>query len=539
MNTSRFAEEQLEKAQFLAPAHNSISETSATPAISAAATSPVNATTPPALVLEQSDATAPTGRWTFFAVISLGLLMIGLDNSILYTALPQLVEQLHANQTQQLWIINAYALVLAGLLLGTGTLGDRIGHRRMFLTGLVIFGLGSLIAAFAPTAWALITARAFLGLGASIMMPATLALIRLTFSNEVERNTAIGIWGSVAVVGAAAGPTVGGFLLEHFWWGSVFLINVPIVVIAIILTVELAPKNVPNPDKNWDFVSSLYALVTLASLVMVIKSAANSHWQQAGIAAGIFLIGALAFVIRQRRLDDPLLTFDIFRSRIFAGGVLAAGGAMFALAGMEMLTTQKLQLVDQFTPLEAGLAISAMAIAAFPASTLGGANLHRVGFLPLISGGFVVIATGLIMAWWAGRHNTFPLFLAAMILSGTGAGLVMSVSSTAIIGSALLHRTGMAAGVEEVSYEFGTLLSVAITGSMVPLLMERRLPADLRERGIDALYDPATRQAAAVAYESGYLTVVGILAVVVVALAAATAWCFRGNLKSGGNGAAH
>lgn len=155
-------------------------------------------------------------RWTFFAVISLGLLMVGLDNSILYTALPALTDQLHTTSTQQLWIINAYALVLAGLLLGTGTLGDRIGHRRMFVIGLVLFGSASLAAALAPGAWFLVAARAFLGLGAAVMMPATLALIRLTFDDEIERNTAIGIWASIAVVGAAAGPTVGGFLLEHF-----------------------------------------------------------------------------------------------------------------------------------------------------------------------------------------------------------------------------------------------------------------------------------------------------------------------------------
>ena len=147
----------------------------------------------------------PAQRWSFFAAISLGLLMIGLDNSILFTALPTLTEELHAGETQQLWIINAYPLVLAGLLLGTGTLGDKIGHRRMFTTGLVIFGVASLAAAFSPTPAFLIGARAVLGLGAAVMMPATLALIRLTFTNEQERNTAIGIWGSVAVVGAAAG----------------------------------------------------------------------------------------------------------------------------------------------------------------------------------------------------------------------------------------------------------------------------------------------------------------------------------------------
>ncbi|MEX3517534.1 MFS transporter [Corynebacterium camporealensis] len=483
----------------------------------------------------------PAQRWTFFAFISLGLLMIGLDNSILYTALPKLSEQLGVTDTQQLWIFNAYALVISGLLLGTGTLGDRVGHRRMFLIGLVIFGIASLTAAFAPNAWALVAARAFLGFGAAVMMPATLALIRHTFADEVERNTAIGIWGSAAVTGAAAGPTVGGFLLEHFWWGSVFLINVPITIVAFIFTLWLAPPNQPNPDKHWDFPSAFYALVTLTSLVLAIKTAASTdpHWAGVAAAALVCIIFGFIFARRQHKLDDPLLLFDIFRSRIFTGGVLAAGGAMFALAGLEMTTTQKLQLVDLFSPLEAGLVISGMAVAAIPSSAAGGALLHRVGFLPLISGGFVVLACAMGTAWWAGRHDIFWLFAVAMIIGGLGTGFAMSVCSTAIIGGAPLNRTGMAAGVEEVSYEFGTLISIALTGSMLPLLMELNLPAEHAALDVSALYDPATQPLAAPAFNDAYLSIVAFLAVFVLILAAVTAWCFRDNPKSGGAHAAH
>ena len=202
---------------------------------------------PPRAQDHTAAASTAAQRWSFCAVISLGLLMVGLDNSILYTALPQLSQQLHTTDTQQLWIINAYALVLSGLLLGAGTLGDHTGHRRMFLIVLAVFGGASLLAAYSPSAWTLVLGRAFLGCGAAIMMPSSLALIRLTFPDEVERNTAIGIWGSVAVIGAAAGPTVGGFFLEHFWWGSVFLLNVPVVVVAIVLTWLLAPPNAPTP----------------------------------------------------------------------------------------------------------------------------------------------------------------------------------------------------------------------------------------------------------------------------------------------------
>lgn len=442
-------------------------------------------------------------RWGFFAVVSLGLLMIGLDNSILYTALPALEHSYSATPEQGLWIINAYPLVLSGLLLGTGALGDRVGHRLMFIVGLAIFGLASLGAAFAPGPLELILARGMLGMGAAVMMPATLALIRLTFPDERERNTAIGIWGSVAVAGGALGPVVGGALIQHFWVGSVFLINVPIVIVALVLTVALAPENLPNLDKQWDVVSSLYALIALSGLTMAIKQAANSPAitlaALAATAAGSWL-----FVRRQHRLDDPLLTFDIFRSRLFTGGVLAAAGGMFVLAGAELMTTQKLQLVDELTPLHAGATVAVMALCAIPASTLGGAYLHKVGFLPLIAGGFlgaVVGAVALAAGWTS----------IGMVLLGLSAGSVMSVSSIAIIGSAPMHRSGMAAGVEEVSYELGTLVTVALTGSL--------LQAGL-DRGVD--------------YTGAYNGVIGVLAAGAACFAAATWWCFRGNPKSGG-----
>ena len=442
-------------------------------------------------------------RWGFFAVVSLGLLMIGLDNSILYTALPALERSYNATPEQGLWIINAYPLVLSGLLLGTGALGDRVGHRLMFIVGLAIFGLASLGAAFAPGPLELILARGMLGMGAAVMMPATLALIRLTFPDERERNTAIGIWGSVAVAGGALGPVVGGALIQHFWVGSVFLINVPIVVIALVLTIALAPENLPNLDKQWDVLSSFYALIALSGLTMAIKQAAqNPATALAALAAAA--VGAWLFVRRQHRLADPLLTFDIFRSRLFTGGVLAAAGGMFVLAGAELMTTQKLQLVDALTPLAAGATVAVMALSAIPASVLGGAYLHKIGFLPLIAGGFfgaVVGAVALATGWTS----------IGMVLLGLSAGSVMSVSSIAIIGSAPMHRSGMAAGVEEVSYELGTLITVALTGSLLQAALDR---------GAD--------------YTAAYNQVIGVLAAGAACFAVATWWCFRDNPKSGG-----
>lgn len=489
--------------------------------------------------LRYAEDSTPAQRWTFLAVVSLGLLMIGLDNSILYTALPRLTHVLHASALQSLWIINAYPLVLAGLLLGTGTLGDRVGHRRMFITGLAIFGLASLAAAFSPSAWALVAARAFLGFAAAVMMPATLALIRLTFADERERNTAIGIWGAVAVVGAAAGPVLGGFLLEHFYWGSVFLINVPICVVALGLTLLIAPPNVPHPDKRWDFVSSLYALFALGGFTMTIKELARGSWTLAGVALLVAICGGWVFVRRQNKLADPLLTFDIFRSRIFSGGVAAAAGGMFVLAGAELTTTQKLQLADEWTPLHAGLVVAIAAVCAIPMSAIGGAVLHKVGFLPLISGGFLSLTAGVLLAAWATHTGLQPALYAGMMLVGLGAGSAMSVSSTAIIGAAPLNRSGMAAGVEEVSYEFGTLISVALTGSLLPMFLSAHLPEELRSLGLAIMDSAEHASVAEPAYAQAYVSVLIILGVIAAAFAAYTGWAFRDNPTSGGNGGTH
>lgn len=248
-------------------------------------------------------------RWVLLATVSAGLLLIALDNSILYTALPTLVTDLGASSSQSLWIINAYPVVMAGLLLGAGTLGDRVGHRKMFLIGLVIFGLASILAAFSPTPEVLIAARAILAVGAAAMMPATLALIRITFEDERERNVAVAIWGTIAVVGSALGPIVSGLLLLSFPWGAVFLINVPVVILAVIATMILAPKNDPDRSKSWDLISSVFALVTLVGLVIAIKEVARQPSPLVIIAVVASVAGGWAFVHRQGRLEHPLLDF--------------------------------------------------------------------------------------------------------------------------------------------------------------------------------------------------------------------------------------
>ncbi|QPK82976.1 MFS transporter [Corynebacterium qintianiae] len=449
-------------------------------------------------------------RWLLLSVLSTGLLLIGLDNSILYTALPMIQAELGAAPSQGLWIINAYPLVVAGLMLGTGTLGDKVGHARMFTIGLFLFGIASLCCAFAPTSEILIAARGFLGVGAAVMMPATLALIQQTFTVDRERNTAVGIWASVATVGAAAGPLVGGFLLEHFWWGSIFLVNVPIVVLALVAVALLRPVNQPHALAKWDAFSTVLSVLTLVCFTLTIK---GQLWFVAPAA-----LGAWAFARRQARLVHPLLTFDIFRNRIFSAGVAAAALAYVGIAAVELLTAQRFQTVAGFSPLEAGAIVSAIVVASLPSSIIGGAVLHRTGFFPLIVGGMVVAAAGSLIA--AFNVENLAVFLVAMLCVGAGVGAVFSVASTAIIGSAPKHREGMAASVEEISYELGALTGVALLGTMMGSLHARFAAGG---HGIAGSPDGA--------YDLAYAVVLSIVAAILLGTAAACAWLLRGNPK--------
>ncbi|WP_407565135.1 MFS transporter [Streptomyces sp. 184] len=438
-------------------------------------------------------------RWWVLATVSAGLLLISLDMTILYTALPTLTADLDADASAKLWIINAYPLVMAGLLLGAGTLGDRVGHKRMFLTGLVLFGIASTIAAFAPSAAVLIGARAFLAVGAAAMMPATLALIRLTFDDERERGIAIGIWGTVAVVGAALGPVVGGLLLNHFWWGSVFLVNVPVVLAALVATALLAPGGSGSKDRPWDPVASVQVMAGLVGLVYAIKEGSRPAPDPLQIVPALLVsaAGFTLFVRRQRTRTYPLIDFTLFRNRQLLAGVLGAGLSMFATAGIELILAQRLQLVLDLSPLRAGLLVASSALGALPAGIIVGGLVYRVPARHLIGGGLLLGALGVALTLLL-TPGAGPLLAAGhsagwvvpgMILAGLGLGTVMTAASAAIIGGAPPHRAGMASSVEEVSYELGSLTGVAVLGSVMTAVYTATvdLPAGVPEAASDSL----------------------------------------------------
>jgi DHA2 family multidrug resistance protein-like MFS transporter len=477
-------------------------------------------------------------RWLLLATVSAGVLLITLDNTILYTALPTLSEELGATASAALWILNAYPLVMCGLLLGAGTLGDRYGHRRMFLIGLVVFGAASLLAAFAPSAGVLIAARVVLAVGAACMMPATLALIRIGFDDVRERNLAVAVWGAISVVAAALGPIVGGLLLEVFWWGSVFLINVPVVLAALLVTPWVAPRARPDLSTRWDALSSVYAMLALTGTVLALKEATgpNPSWLLLAVAVLVAVCGGRLFVQRQHRLDDPLLDFSVFRNRAFSAGVIAAASSMFVIGGVQLVTTQRYQLVADFTPLQSGLLVATVALGSLPASLIGGASLHRLGLRALIAGGLGLSAVGLVVARLGGVGH-LGVFVAGLIVTGFGLGLTMSVASTAIIGNVPARQAGMASSLEEVSYEFGNLLAVALLGSLVTGLYARfvELPDGAPEAAADSLSaaveaaqgDPGLLTAAGSAYDAAFLTILSLAAVIVALTALVTGRLLR------------
>ncbi|WP_347140230.1 MFS transporter [Paracoccus sp. SSK6] len=405
--------------------------------------------------------------WLVLAIVSSALFLIVIDMTVLYTALPTLTHDLDASATEKLWIVNAYSLVVAGLLPGAGALGDRYGHRRMFTIGLVIFGAASVAAGFAPTSAALIAARAGLAMGAAAMMPATLSIIRHTFEDPDQRALAIGIWAAVASGGAALGPVIGGAVLEHFHWGAVFLINLPVVLLALAFTVAFVPRGQGHGHHPFDPVGSVQALIGLVGLTLAIKEIAKPHPSLAVLLLSALVgLAALAlFVRRLRRSASPMIDLTLFSDPRFAGGVIGALVSAAALLGVQLVITQRLQLVQGMSPLQAGLFVLPIPLTSFMAGPLAGMMLGRIGAGRLLAATLAVSGAGILI--YAAGFGRTGVELVSFVLTGAGIGAAMTAASSAIMLNAPADRAGMAASVEEVSYELGGALGIAILGSLM------------------------------------------------------------------------
>ena len=412
-------------------------------------------------------------RWLTLAIAATGLFLICVDLTVLYIALPLLTEDLGADSAAKLWILNAYPIVVAGLLPGLGTLGDRYGHRRLFVAGLATFGAASLAAAYAPTSAFLIGARAAQGCGAGMMMPATLAIIRASFSSDRERSLAIGIWSGIAAGGMALGPIIAGALLERFDWGSVFLINVPVVLVALPMTLLFVPARAAPGGPRWDVAGSLQLLVGLTALVYGIKEFARQDFSLARMSIAL-VIGSVAFgtyARGQRSRTQQLIDFTLFRLPNFSGAVAAACLGTAGAVGVELALSQYLQLVEQRSPLQAALVMLPMAVAGFLAGPLAGRAMHGTRAAPLAACGFVLAAAcavtlALVPVSAAAFHAIRLLLLGGI---GFGLGATVTFASSVIMNAAPAERGGMAASIEEVGFELGNALGVAVFGSLMTL----------------------------------------------------------------------
>lgn len=472
------------------------------------------------------------GRWLTLGVVSTALFLIVIDMTVLYTALPSLARALHTSASEKLWVLNAYSLVMAGLMPAMGACGDRLGHRRVFICGMVVFGLASMMAAFAPNTQVLIAARALLAIGGAAMMPATIAIVRTTFQDPKELALAIGIWASVASGGAAVGPVFGGALLEHFWWGSVFLINVPIIAVATLLAYRLVPAKAGDTSITIDVQSCLQSMVGIVALAYGIKEFAKpDHHEQ--LAWGTLLLGLATltvFVRRQLRLARPLIDFRLFATPPLATGILIALVASMTLIGFELVLSQRLQLVLDKSPLQAGAFVLPISAGSFFAGPLAGALIGRIGCPRVIAAGLALCASGMA-AYLVLDHAGTWLPIMALALCGIGIGSSLTASSTLVMSNIPEERAGMAGSVEGVAYEFGGGFGVTIFGS----LMTATYIAHVREQGIAAMAGtsldeahvyalqhggaPAMLQTAIEAFEIAFSTVSSIVIAVLFTLA--------------------
>ncbi|BAM87590.1 major facilitator superfamily permease [Bradyrhizobium oligotrophicum S58] len=407
-------------------------------------------------------------RWLILLTVSSALALIVIDMTVLYTALPSLTHELAATASQKLWIVMSYGLVVAGLLPGFGALGDRFGHKRTFVAGLLVFGAASVVAAYSPSAGVLIGGRVLLAIGAALMMPATLSIIRVTFSDEHERSLAIGIWGAVASSGAAVGPLVGGVLLEYFWWGSVFLINVPLVAVSLVAALLLIPAPGDRPDRDWDLIGSVQAMAGLIGFAYVVEefgSPQPPYGIMAAAAIGTAVI-LIVFVRRQLRLENALIDFTLFRNRDFTFSVMTAIVASLTIAGAELAMSQRLQLVLGYSPLQAALYILPAPLAAFIGGPLASLTLRHIGVANAMSGALLVAGLG-AAAYLFCYDASLPVQLTCIAVNGLGLGAAMAAASNAIMNQAPAGREGMAASIEEVSFELGGTVGISIFGSIL------------------------------------------------------------------------
>ncbi|MCZ0992666.1 MFS transporter [Streptomyces noursei] len=485
-------------------------------------------------VASQSIDLQPTGRnparWLILAVICVAQLTVVLDNTVLNVAIPSLTRELGATTADVQWMINAYSLVQSGLLLTAGNSADRYGRKKMLAVGLLFFGLASLGATLAQSPGQVIAARAGMGVGGALLVTTTLAVVMQIFDDQ-ERPKAIGIWSSVNSLGLAAGPLIGGTLLDHFWWGSLFLVNLPVAVLALVATVTLVPESKSRGGDRPDLLGALLSMIGMVGVVFAIISGPDAGWLsgQVLVSAAIGILGLAAFTLWELHVPHPMLDMHFFRNRRFIGAVSGGILVAFGMGGSAFLITQHLQLVLGYGPLEAGLRMAPLAttVILINFTGLGARLVPKLGTPGMIVSGMSLLAAGLAAIALLGSHGYSGMLL-GLIMMGVGIALAMPTMANAIMSSIPPAKAGVGAGVNGTLMEFGQGLGVAVLGAVLTSRFVALLPlaaagAASLPAALDRTRTGAERTAVHDAFASGIGTsqVVGAAAVFLGGLIAA------------------
>ncbi len=426
----------------------------------------------PAKLIKKNDKVSDSiyqRRWWILGVLCLALFIVMIDNTVLNVALPTLSKELHATSSQLQWMVDAYSLIFAGLLFTAGAVGDRYGRKGIFQAGLVLFGLVSAYAAFvANSAGAVIAARGITGLAAAMIMPATLSILTNVFPPK-ERAKAVGIWAGIVGVGVAIGPLLGGLLLDHFSWHSVFTINIPVVIITLLAAAWLVPRTADPSHASIDPLGGVLSTVGLIALVYAIIEAPNYGW----LSARTLVIGGLGIVILavftwwQMRTKHPMLDVRLFKNRAFSISSLSIGLVFFALYGVFFSFSLFLQLVRGYSPLESAvrmLPIAAVLAFASPAST---PLANRFGKRRVVAGGMFIVAIGIFTFSTVGINSSYLHLVIGMVIMAFGMGLAMSPTTDLLMSSVPKARAGMGSAMNDTARELGGSLGVAVLGSLL------------------------------------------------------------------------